>query len=133
MINEAGNLEARLAEIKTEGGTLKEILFNVAMLAPPPKTGTSLTCWLLTILRHQRSRCQEVNQNLEPSDYAERYFQALEQLLMLADRKDLTQREKVIIEIMTSEQVFVTGLRIMKEAYLVPMREKAEKSKHSMF
>lgn len=32
---------------------------------------------------------------------------------------------------MTSEQVYVTGLRIMKEAYLIPMREKAEKMKHS--
>lgn len=52
--------------------------------------------------------------------------------LSFSDRKDLTQREKVIVEVMTSEQVYVTGLRIMKEAYLAPMREKAEKSKHSM-
>lgn len=40
-MHEANDINSRLAEIKKEGGTLKEILFNVAMLAPPPKTGAS--------------------------------------------------------------------------------------------
>jgi hypothetical protein len=34
---------------------------------------------------------------------------------------------------MTSEQVYMTGLSIMKDAYWIPMKEKAGQMKHSKF